>query len=602
MSSDICSYVVNPDLFGIFNTNAAPLFIFYGYVVSIIFSLVIGFFAITSFIKDKTMLGYAFISLMISYFLMSLNELVLWTAAPHAILKISWFLVFPTEFLFLLSLGIICYAVINREFNMALVHNHIRIGFLVAAITPFWINIKSYDPIECNGNPGPLIYILYLLKILLFLYILYTFYKVQKVSFKNELKVVKIILTSVILICFTLFVGVDVFTQLTDNYNFDTTRVFGVVIVVAAILWLMAVKEKDQDYQTYQINEFGPAQALVLLLLVANIVLLVFLKREGIETLYRVLNVFNVIFIAIVFMFSSFQQRQKIILNKLNKNLIELDQQKNEFLSFATHQLKSPLTAMKWGMETLKDMGFTPEETEQRVIIIDKLYGTTNDLIRTVTDLLDISKIEQGGLVLKTEDFAWTTYVKQVAEEFSIPASKKGLKLVVNVPSESIMINGDQTKLRQVLVNIIDNAIKYTPTGTITVSLTQEANELHTIVADTGPGIDAEEITKLFGKFSRGAAGKDGGGSGLGLFLVKKVIELHNGRVWASSNGIGYGSQFHIVLPVKGSVSTPAGSVAATVTPVTATVPNTVVVQKSIENTQSDSATADLGAIFESKK
>jgi signal transduction histidine kinase len=245
------------------------------------------------------------------------------------------------------------------------------------------------------------------------------------------------------------------------------------------------------------------------------------------------------------------------VFNDRLKVLKKVDQQKNEFLSFATHQLKSPLTAMKWGMETLKDMNFAPEEVEQRKVIVNKLYDTTNDLIRTVGDLLDISKIEQGGLVLKKEPFDWFEYTQKIAEEFRIPANVKGLDLIVEIPSTPVIINGDQTKLRQVLVNIIDNAIKYTPTGTVTVTAILEGDFVTIRVSDTGPGIEAEELTKLFNKFARGMAGKSSGnaGSGLGLFLVKKIMELHNGDVWAESEGAGSGSCFCVKLPVLSEVS-----------------------------------------------
>lgn len=541
-----------PSFLGIFDFSnpSMSIYIFYGYTVSIIFSIILGIFSLNSFLENKTMLGYSFVALMSSYFLLSLNELVLWTAAPHAVLNVSWFLVFPTEFMFLFSFVLVCYSILKPAFDTNIVHNHIRVGLLVAAFTPLWVNIKSYDPINCIGTEGPLMYVFYAFKALLFMYMIYTLYHAQNDDVSKDLKRARTVLAVVVIACFTLFVGIDIFTQLTDNFNFDTTRVFGVVAVVSAILWLMTASEKNEEEKTYFIEKFGPAQAFITLLFIADMVLLFFKNKEGASSLYQITTYSNVAFTLIVFLFLSSQQNQKITLNKLNTKLILLDQQKNQFLSFATHQLKAPLTAMKWGMETLKEMGYTKAEQPQRAAIIDKLYSTTDDLIHTVGDFLDISKIEQGGLVLKKEGFLWAEYVATLAAEFKGASVNKGLDLVVDVPNLNEMVFADKTKLRQVVVNLVDNAIKYTPTGKITVKVEKKGTLLHTMVSDTGPGISEEELPKLFSKFTRGAAGSTVSGSGLGLFLAKKIMELHQGELWATSEGAGFGSQFHMTIPI----------------------------------------------------
>ncbi len=565
MIGEFCSYTANPHLFGLFDfSTSIPLFIFYGYAVSIFFSIILGLFSLNSFLKNKTMLGYSFVSLMASYFLLSLNELVLWTAAPHTILKVSWFLVFPTEFMFLFSFVLICYSILKPVFNANIVHNHIRVGLLIAVFTPLWVNIKSYDTVNCNGTEGPLVYVFYACKVLLFVYLLYTLYRSQNDEVSTDLKRAKMILSIALIACFTLFIGIDIFTQLTDNFNFDTTRVFGVVAVVSAILWLMTASEKNDEEKTYFIEKFGPAQAFITLLFIADLTLLFFKNREGVSDLYQITTYSNVAFTFMVFLFLSFQQNQKITLNKLNTKLILLDQQKNQFLSFATHQLKAPLTAMKWGMETLKEMGYTKAEQPQRSAIIDKLYSTTDDLIHTVGDFLDISKIEQGGLVLKKEGFLWAEYVATLAAEFKGASVNKGLDLVIDVPNLNEMVFADKTKLRQVVVNLIDNAVKYTPTGKITVKVEKKGVLLHTMISDTGPGISEEELPKLFSKFTRGAAGSTVNGSGLGLFLAKKIMELHQGELWATSEGLGLGSQFHMTIPVYVGQNTCATPVQAT--------------------------------------
>lgn len=238
------------------------------------------------------------------------------------------------------------------------------------------------------------------------------------------------------------------------------------------------------------------------------------------------------------------QGRQKDVLQKLNTNLTNLDAKKNEFLSFATHQLRSPLTSIKWGLDSLKEK-FSMET-------INHLLVTTDDLIGTVNDLLDISKMEQGGMVMKLEEFDIHDFVGRIVEEFRMTAENKGLKLVFHGDNVACFIRSDQNKLRQVFVNLIDNAIKYTKKGEIDVTFKKASHNAVIEVRDTGPGIDEHELSELFDKFLRGKAGKlSEAGSGLGLYLAKQIVQALRGTISAHSQGIGKGSTFRVVLPLK---------------------------------------------------
>lgn len=238
------------------------------------------------------------------------------------------------------------------------------------------------------------------------------------------------------------------------------------------------------------------------------------------------------------------EHRQKNRLEKLNTNLTNLDAKKNEFLSLATHQLRSPLTSIKWGLSSLKE-NFSQET-------VDHLLETTDDLISTVNDLLDISKIEQGGMVMKFEEFDVHDFVGRLVEEFRMSAEAKDLKLSFHGDNIPCFIEADQNKLRQVFVNLIDNAIKYTKEGSIDVTFRKSAKEAIIEVRDTGPGISKEELSQIFDKFLRGAAGKASqGGSGLGLYLAKKIVQEHKGSISASSKGTDKGSLFTVHLPLK---------------------------------------------------
>lgn len=242
-----------------------------------------------------------------------------------------------------------------------------------------------------------------------------------------------------------------------------------------------------------------------------------------------------------------------------NEKLKELDQMKSEFLSLATHQIRAPLTAIRGYSSMLLegDFGALPPKALDSVKIITK---SSQNLINIVNDFLNISRIEQGRMVYEKSVFDIVEMVKEVADELKPNIKDAGLDLKVNIPDNLFMrVNGDRNKLRQVIGNLLDNATKYTLKGDIEISimeennLTAQAGKVKIEIKDTGVGIDPAEIGKLFNKFSRA---KDANktnviGTGLGLYLAKKMIEAHDGHIQASSEGLGLGTTFTIELPLK---------------------------------------------------
>lgn len=237
-----------------------------------------------------------------------------------------------------------------------------------------------------------------------------------------------------------------------------------------------------------------------------------------------------------------------------NEKLQSLDKLKTEFLSLASHQLRSPLTAIKGYTSMLLEGSFgqiTPEQKEA----IDRVFQSSTHLAKVVEDLLNVSKIEQGGMKYEMSQFDFEKSVHDLATDLSITAEKKGLTLTFETDNKPpYLVYGDMEKLRQVVLNIIDNAIKYTQSGSIKVRLTQNfrTSSVRLDITDTGMGIAHEEKEKLFQKFSRGEGGKmNTSGSGLGLYLARQIIGAHKGSIAIDSPGIGKGSTFTLELPVQ---------------------------------------------------
>lgn len=238
-------------------------------------------------------------------------------------------------------------------------------------------------------------------------------------------------------------------------------------------------------------------------------------------------------------------------LEKANEKLKKLDAAKSEFISIASHQLRTPLTVIKGyiSMLMLGDFGPIAEKEKEP---LEKIYESSERLIQLVENLLNVSRIESGRLQFNFKVMQLEYLVLSVMEELDKKAKDKGLGLVYLKPKKLLSeIKFDEEKLRQVVVNLIDNSIKYTAKGKVEVGLKQSARAIEFSVSDTGAGIKKDDLPKLFQKFSRGT-GKTAAmeGTGLGLYVARQMVEAHKGKIWAESKGEGMGSRFCFSLPV----------------------------------------------------
>ncbi|HEY4518741.1 MAG TPA: HAMP domain-containing sensor histidine kinase [Candidatus Paceibacterota bacterium] len=240
-------------------------------------------------------------------------------------------------------------------------------------------------------------------------------------------------------------------------------------------------------------------------------------------------------------------------LKSTNEKLKELDKLKTEFVSMATHQLRSPLTAIKGYASMLLENSFGPVETKARGAV-EIIFQSSQKLVQVIEDFLNITRIDLGTMKYEKIQFDFGALVNNVVTELKPNIEKRGLKFSLEIaPKTNFNLVGDSGKLSQVISNLIDNAIKYTPPlstsgepGTIRISLDRAKGKVRLTVADNGAGIPAATIPKLFQKFIRADdAGKlNITGTGLGLYVAKQIMEAHNGKIWAESDGTGRGSRF----------------------------------------------------------
>ncbi len=234
-----------------------------------------------------------------------------------------------------------------------------------------------------------------------------------------------------------------------------------------------------------------------------------------------------------------------------NLKLQELDRQKTEFLSIASHQLRTPLSILKGYIELIEDGGYgkITKETGQ---ILKNMDESNEHLIKLVDEFLNISRIEQGRAKYNFADFDIINTVKGVVVELDKRAEDKGLKLKMAGKGVRHIV-GDEEKIRHVVFNFVDNAIKYTEKGVIEVGVDNDKDGLKITVSDHGFGFEKVDEVNFFQKFYRGQNVKNTNvtGTGLGLYVCRKFIEAHGGKVWARSVGLGKGSEFCFWLPLK---------------------------------------------------
>ncbi len=238
-----------------------------------------------------------------------------------------------------------------------------------------------------------------------------------------------------------------------------------------------------------------------------------------------------------------------------NAQLRDLDKAKSEFLSIASHQLYTPMTALRGYLSMLRegDYGATPSKQQP---IIKILETSSTRLINLIKNLLDVSRIESGRLELNLESLDFSHMVKELVQDLMPNALNKKVKLQYYQPAEQLPhVVADQERVRQVILNIVDNAIKYTDQGRIDVRVQQTDHTITLTVNDTGRGMTPDEMTKLFTKFTRvgGASKYRKEGTGLGLYVAKQIIREHHGDIEITSPGLNHGSTFYVHLPIEGS-------------------------------------------------
>ncbi len=245
-------------------------------------------------------------------------------------------------------------------------------------------------------------------------------------------------------------------------------------------------------------------------------------------------------------------------LRQSEEALLEADRRKTEFLAMLAHELRSPLAPIS---NALHIMRMTPGDVHTVSTATEMMGRQVGQLVRLVDDLLDVSRISRGRIELRIERVELCAIVEQAVETVRAMCEEMHLEVKISLPPHEVYLNADPARIAQVIGNLLSNACKFTPSGgLISINVVVDASEGQAVltIEDTGVGIAQDQLPRIFDLFTQVDATmeRSQGGLGIGLTLVKTLVEMHGGEVEAESEGIGRGSTFRVRLPVISSSTT----------------------------------------------
>lgn len=233
--------------------------------------------------------------------------------------------------------------------------------------------------------------------------------------------------------------------------------------------------------------------------------------------------------------------------NQMAASLDQTEAMRRELIANVAHELRTPLSTIKGYMEGLMD-GVLPADSGT----YQQIHREADRLQRLVNDLQELNRVEAGAYDLESQPVAIVDLAQRMAARLRPQFAEKGVALVLDLPSDLPPVLADEDRLSQVFLNLVGNALQYTlPGGEVRIAVEKDGSTVQTTICDSGIGIAAEHLPYLFTRFYRvdKSRSRVGGGSGIGLTIVKHLVEAHGGRVWAESQGIGQGSTFGFTLP-----------------------------------------------------
>lgn len=551
----VCGDVVGGDtLVSIFDFSIAPALLFYAYIPAIALALLLGVFVYKSDSKFRLPNNLFFLTTLffIAYLI---NDIVQWIAVPVPVVHFSWQLILLIKSLLLLTCFYFVYTFVEKRDMTTLMKISLTVLFLpVTVLLPTNLNIASFNLSLCQSNSGVFYYYIYSLEGVLLLLIAIQFIRHFKNvhSRKEKTETLSVSAGAIAFILFLL--ATDFIGEYTGSFEILMIAPLGMLIFLGLIAFIIV------RYNTFNAKLLG-AQALIITIVFLVGSQLFFIQSHINFVLTSVTLAATIIagYYLVRSVKREVKQREEIQglvgqLAKTNSRLQQLDKLKSEFVSIASHQLRSPLAAIMGYSSMLGDGSYgklpaKAEEIVERIVYSAKLMGAS------VEDYLNVSRIESGNMKYNLSDFNLKDQAERVAEDIRPIALKKNIIMLFRTSMTGQgVVNADPGKTEQILHNLINNSLKYTEKGNITVVVRDNVQDkkMYVDITDSGIGMSDETLASIFQKFERGSNANTTNihGTGLGLFTAAKLAEAMGGNITAHSEGEGKGSRFTIEFPL----------------------------------------------------
>lgn len=549
-----CSDAI-PNFLNFFDLSIAPTLLFYAYIPVIILSLLIGFFILK---KDNFSLrSKALITLILIFAAILVNEIIFWTAAPVGIINISWSLLLLLRSTFLFTLIYFSF-VFTKGYDTPISYKLLKLILLLPIIIlmPTQLGVSMFNLSDCESVNGLLwnyLYLIEILSILLFLFWGIHYWLLNKKY--NDAESKKGYFLNFGIVVLLLFFSLTEFLgEATKIYEITFIGPIGMLVFLGVLAFLIV------KYKAFNIKLIGAQALMVALWFLVGSLLFV-----AVSDTTRIIAGITLIFTTIAGYFLVRSVKKEVALreqiedlvvdlNKANERLKILDKMKSEFVSIASHQLRSPLTSIR-GYASMIAEGSYGKIPAKATEALNNIVDSAKFMALSIEDYLNVSRIEAGNMKYELSDFNLREVTEKIVDEMRPTAMKKGLVMVFRSDCNgSCSIHADIGKTRQVIMNLLDNSMKYTPKGSITVVAHDDIKTMKMCITitDTGVGMSKETQEEVFDKFVRAKNANEINvtGTGLGLFVAKKMITEMKGKVWAESEGEGTGSTFNIEFPL----------------------------------------------------
>jgi signal transduction histidine kinase len=541
----------DPAEFLIISDNVFASLVYYSHLVPLVASLFLGIFIISN--NRNSAAAWALFFSIFTLGMWLFFDLVLWATEKPQLTMFLWSIINMIEPMIYAGVLFFLYFFIQGR-SPSLLSTSILAFLLLPTIllTPTHFALEAFDLTNCDREAveGIMVYYGYFVEAIITIWILIlgiTNFLRQKVQ-EERVKIVIAVLGALFFLL-SFAIG-NVIGSLFVDWTVGQYGLFGIPVFVALLAYLII------RFRAFNVR-LVLAQALVAGLWILMLGLLFIRTIEIVRVVTSITLVFVIILgvMLIRSVYKEIAQHERVEkladnLASANDRLKEVDHLKSEFLSIASHQLRAPITAVRGYAANINQGEYGPVP-EHLKVPLETVQESARLMASSIEDYLNISRIEQGRMKYEKSIFDIADLAKKVIAEMTPVAVKKGLTLSLDAP-EDLNINADVGKIKQVLANLVDNAIKYTEKGTVTVKVSTADKKARVTITDSGIGIPADEIGGLFEKFkrARGANKVNTTGTGLGLYVAKQLTEGNGGTIRVESGGAGKGSCFIVEFPL----------------------------------------------------